>query len=85
MFLAFSSLLVAVPDHFLCEDSDDCDDCAGWDGCGRLAGAGAGAVIVLLLSTPRTLDCRASDELSEPPNAPPPDMPPPVCSRIAGA
>ncbi|MGA2556244.1 MAG: hypothetical protein ABSG04_08215 [Verrucomicrobiota bacterium] len=60
------------------EEPEDCD---GWDcwggGDGRAAGAGAGADIVLRLSTPRTLDCRASAELSEPPNAPPPDVPPP--------
>jgi hypothetical protein len=88
MVLTFSSLLVAVPAHFLREEPDDCDgcdDCDGWDACGRLAGAGAGAVIVLRLSTPRALDCRASDELSEPPNAPPPDVPPPVCTRTSGA
>jgi hypothetical protein len=35
-----------------------------------------GADIVLRLSTPRTLDERASAELSEPPNAPPLDTPP---------
>jgi hypothetical protein len=48
------------------EDAEDREDDDGEDD---------GADIVLRLSTPRTLDWRASDELSAPPNAPPADAP----------
>ncbi len=83
---SFSSLLAPFPAYFLRVEPEDWDGCDCWGGGdGRAAGAGAGADIVLRLSTPRTLDCRASDELSEPPNALPPDVLPPVCPRTSGA
>ena len=93
----FSIPVGRIPVHRLPDEPEEAGGSYEWDdepedaggsyereGCAN-DGAEEGAEIVLRLSTPRMLDWRASDELSEPPNAPPPDMPPPVCSRIAGA